>query len=103
MPTMARTDVYNWRLDVELKEQLEEAARVQKTTVDKVLARLAREWLKQRKSAIQDEEQEQARLRNLAMSFAGIIEGDGRSATNARVREVMGERLEAKRGKQSSD
>ena len=101
---MAKTEVYSWRLDPELKQQLEAAARAEKTSVSAVLERLAKQWLKQSEPA--DTDAEQGRLRALAMSSSGIVDDDGddgQSATNARVREVMGKRLEAKYGKPRSD
>ena len=93
----AKSKVYSWRLDPELKHQLEAAAGAEKTSVSRLLERLAKSWLKHKVDPESADEQE--RLRQLAMSFAGIFEGDGTSATNKRVRKVMDARLEAKYGK----
>ena len=45
---MDKTEVYSWRLDPKLKDELLEAARSEKTSVANLLERLAREWLEGR-------------------------------------------------------
>jgi hypothetical protein len=98
MNKMSKSEVYSWRLSTELKMQLEAAARDEKTSVGTILERIARAWLRRRRGSKQ-EDAEQARMRAALMACAGTYQGDGTSATNARVREVMGEYLEAKRAR----
>lgn len=101
MNKTSKSEVYSWRLSLELKMQLEAAARDEKTSIGGVLERVVREWLKRRKPAHDKAEQE--RMRAALMACAGTYKGDGTSATNKRVREVMGEYLEAKYGRRRAD
>lgn len=91
---MTKSEVYSWRLTPELKQELEAAARREKTSVGAVIERAAREWLQCRKPAF--DEAEQKRLREAMLALAGTVEGDGIPATNQRVREVITARLTAK-------
>jgi hypothetical protein len=87
-----KSEVYSWRLSPDLKEDLEEAARRERISVSRLLERIAREWLKTRASAAEDDEAEQERIRARAMRFVGSIQGgDPDRAANARerVREVL--------------
>ncbi len=94
MNKMSKSEVYSWRLARDLKMQLEAAARDEKTSVGAVLERVVREWLKSRASLDEDEAEQQRRLRERVLKAAGTISVDlGGSATNERVREVMGEYL----------
>jgi hypothetical protein len=94
MNKLAKTEVYSWRLSTELKMQLEAAARDEKTSVGAVLEQVVREWLKRRKPSDEEEVEQQRRLRERVMKAVGTISLDlGGSATNERVREVMGEHL----------
>ena len=85
-------EVYSWRLSRELKDDLEEAARREGLSLARLLERIARDWLKARSSAAEDDEAEQERIRARAMRFVGSIQGgDPDRAANARerVREVL--------------
>jgi predicted transcriptional regulator len=42
---MAKSAVYRWRLDPELKRRLEEAAHAEKTSVARLPDHIVREWL----------------------------------------------------------
>jgi len=95
----SKSEVYSWRLSAELKTQLEAAARDEKTSIGAVLERVIREWLNARKSSAEEDAADQDRRRAALMACAGTYRGDGSSATNERVREVMGEYLEAKYGR----
>jgi hypothetical protein len=95
MSKVTKSEVYSWRLAPELKMQLELAARDEKSSIGAVLERITRDWLKRRRTR-NPKKAEQERLRAALMACAGMYKGDGTSATNARVREVMGEYLEAK-------
>jgi hypothetical protein len=72
MNKMSKSEVYSWRLEPALKIEL------------------TRDWLRQRK---EEDGSEQKRLRAALMACAGSYKGDGRSATNAEIRRVMGQQL----------
>ena len=71
---MPKTEVYNWRLDADLKRRLESAARARKTSVGRLLDRIAREWLGARQS-VEDDEALQRRLHAEARKWIGSISG----------------------------
>jgi putative NIF3 family GTP cyclohydrolase 1 type 2 len=98
MNRMSKSEVYSWRITPALKAQLETVARKEKTTLAALLERIASDWLRERVSA--DDEVEQKRMRDAILACAGTYKSDGSSATNARVRQVMGEYLEARRARQ---
>jgi hypothetical protein len=94
MNKMTKNEVYSWRLSTDLKMRLEAAARDEKTSVSTILDRVVREWLAQRSQGEEDDAEQQRRLRERVMKVVGTISVDlGGSATNERVREVMGEQL----------
>ena len=94
MNKMAKSEVYSWRLSIELKMRLEAAARDEKTSIGTILDRVVREWLAKRPPNEEDDAEQQRRLRERVMKAVGTISVDlGGSATNERVREVMGEYL----------
>jgi len=87
-----KSEVYSWRLSPDLKEDLEEAARRERVSVARLLERIAREWLKAGASAAESDEAKQARLRAVAMQFAGTIRGgdpDRAAEVSKRVRELL--------------
>jgi hypothetical protein len=87
-----KSEVYSWRLSRDLKGDLEEAACRERVSVARLLERIAREWLRTRASAAEDDEAEQERLRAVAMQFVGTIRGgDPERAAEAgkRVRELL--------------
>jgi len=86
-----KSEVYSWRLSPELKADLEHAAREERVSVSRLLERIAREWLKARPSAV-DDEAEQERLRAIAMRYVGTIQGgdpDRAAEAGKRVRELL--------------
>ena len=92
-----KSEVYSWRLAPDLKGDLEEAARRERVSLARLLERIAREWLKTRPTAAEDDEAEQARLRAVAMQFAGTIRGgdpDRGAEAGKRVRELLARRYE---------
>ena len=94
MNKMSKSEVYSWRLTPALKGELEAAARAEKTNVSALLERLLREWLVTRRPSDEEDAEQQRRLRERLMKAVGAISADlGGSATNERVREVMGESL----------
>jgi hypothetical protein len=68
-----KTEVYSWRLSPDLKDDLEEAARRERVSVSRLLECIAREWLKARAAAAEDDEAEQERLRAIAMRYVGTL------------------------------
>ena len=97
MNKMSKSEVYSWRVTPALKAELEAAARAEKIPLSALMERIAEDWLKGRRSS--REKAAQQRLRAALMACAGTYKGDGTSATNQRIREVMGEHLEAKYGR----
>ena len=97
MNKMSKSTTYSWRLSTALKARLEAAAREEKADVAAILDRVVREWLKQRKQTGDTVEQERGRV--ALMRAAGVYKGDGTSATNERVRQELGEFLEARHGR----
>jgi hypothetical protein len=99
MNKMSKSEVYSWRITPALKAEIEAAARQEKTTVALLLERMARDWLE---AHMADDDEEQRRLRKQLfkaieeISSAKIPGPHIGSATNKRVREVMGERLMSK-------
>jgi predicted membrane chloride channel (bestrophin family) len=91
---IGKSEILSWRLSREVKTQLETAARDEKASVDAILDRAVREWLVKRPRQLSEEEQR--RLREQLLQAAGTVSVGGPSATNAEVRRVMGEYLEAK-------
>lgn len=94
----ARGEAYSWRLSTKLKAELEAAARDEKASIDTILEQAVREWLA-RRTPRKEGDAEQTRKRAALLACAGFYKGDGTSATNERVREVIGEYLEAKHGR----
>jgi hypothetical protein len=97
---MTKSEVYSWRLSPELKAELEEAARAEKTSVGCLLERAILEWLDSRRPP---KGKEQNRLRRELMAFAGTFHGDGTSATNVNVRAVITAGLEERYGRSRTD
>lgn len=85
---MGKTDVYSWRVDPELKAELEAAARRNDRSVGAVIAEACREWLRKSRASV-GEDEEQARLKAKLMEIAGSVAGPGVSATNANLREAF--------------
>src|SRR5262245_3200692 len=96
MNKMSKSEVYSWRLDRKLKGDLERAAKAENASVGAVLERLAREWLSTRELSEEEDAELQRRLHARARRAIGTVSIGGPSATNERVREVMGEILEKK-------
>jgi hypothetical protein len=74
---MQRPEVYDRHASVPFKDELEEAARSQKKSVDELLEQIVREWLERfREQSEENDEERQRQLRASAMKLAGAIEGD---------------------------
>lgn len=95
---MAKTEVYSWRLTLQLKSALEDAARRRGMSVSGLLEEIAGAWLEEQRRLNADDQQEQERLRAAAMKWAGSIEGDDPYLAE-NVSRVMREHLAAKYGR----
>jgi hypothetical protein len=95
---MAKTEVYSWRVDPQIKMALEEEARSQGKSVAAVLDTIAKQWLQRRKRNNGDDEAEQARLHAKVMKLAGSISG-GDPHRSEKVRESVRERLRERYGR----
>ena len=71
---MSKDRTYSWRLSASLKEALKDAARVENTSVARLLDRIAGEWLA-RGSSRGDDEAVQRRLHEAAAPFIGSVRG----------------------------
>jgi hypothetical protein len=98
---MDKTEVYSWRLDPDLKQRLEEAARAEKTSVGSLLDRIARAWLGA--GGAKDNEAQQRRLHALAEKVIGTVPLRRGPYTRERVREAVRARLTDKRQRRLRD
>ena len=85
---MGKTEVYSWRVDPELKAELEAAARRDDKSVGAVIDEACREWLGKSRT-MAEEDAARARRRKILMEAAGSVDGPGVSATNRNVREAF--------------
>jgi hypothetical protein len=74
---MGKTEVYSWRLDPDLKQRLEAAARAEKTSLGGLLDRIARDWLGAPRSG-EDEAELQRQLRAEVLKVVGTIRSGDR-------------------------
>jgi hypothetical protein len=95
---MAKTEVYSWRVDPQVKMALEHEARAQRKSVAQVLDTIAKQWLDKRKRQNGDDEAEQARLHAAAAKCFGTISG-GDLHRSEKVRETVRERLRERYGR----
>src|SRR5258708_33823694 len=70
-----KTKVYSWRVSTARKADLESEARREGTSVAELLERITAEWLQERRSSRNGEEDEQAALRRRVMATGGTIRG----------------------------
>lgn len=91
---MNKTEVYSWRLDPDLKQRLESAARDEKTSMGGLLDRIAREWLG-RHWRDKDDKALQRQLRAEIMKVVGTIRS-GDPYGSERVKEEVRAKLIAK-------
>lgn len=94
---MAKTAVYNWHLDPELKKKLEAVARAEKTSVAKVLERVVGQWLGSQRLAGPDHEPEHARSRLLRVIHDISADHDG--PLDSYSRDELRKRVVARTGK----
>jgi hypothetical protein len=79
-----KTEVYSWRVSPHLKNELQEAARVERKSLSELLEEIAKDWLQRTRHQGENEEEQQRRLREAAMKFAGTIDGGPDLAENAK-------------------
>jgi hypothetical protein len=92
---MRKTEVYSWRVAVDLKAALEAVAREERTSVGELLTHMARQCLHDRAARTHESEATQRRIRTSAERFVGSLAGgDPRRAEGARraVRERLAKR-----------
>ena len=89
---MAKSEVYSWRLNSDLKTDLDLHTRLQGKTLAEVLNMLAKGWLEEQKLQNSENESEQARLHAIAARFVGSISGGDPHASQT-VREVVRQRI----------
>lgn len=89
---MAKNEVYSWRLDADMKSELDQQARIQGTTLANVLNMLAKRWLEEQKQQNAENEAEQKRLHELMAKFAGCISG-GDPHASRNVSEIVRKRV----------
>ena len=94
---MSKSEVYSWRVSPELKERLEDAARVEDMSMAGLIEQIAVEWLEDHAHV---DEVEQRRLHHAARACMGTINGmDPYRAENAKklVREIIRQKHARKR------
>jgi hypothetical protein len=91
---MSKTEVYSWRLDPDLKQRLEAAARADKTSLGTLLDRIARDWLG-RHGSDENDEALQRRLHEEAEKWIGSI-NSGDPYGSERVKERVRAKIIAK-------
>jgi len=90
---MAKSEVYSWRIDPDLKAALQQAARDQNVSMSRLLEQIVDEWMGRRASS--DDDEEQRRLHAAAARCFGTIRGsDPRRSqeVSKRVRKKLRER-----------
>lgn len=93
---MAKSAVYSWRVDPELKAALEEAAREERTSVADLLGRLATQWLRDRAGNASGSDAVQQQIRASAEPFIGSLAG-GDPRRSELVRHRIRQRLARRR------
>jgi len=89
---MAKTEVYSWRLDPDVKMGLEEEARLQGMTLAEFLDRSAHNLIREGRRKRQSGQAEQARLHAAAEKYRGVFSG-GDPLASQKIREVVRKRL----------
>jgi len=96
---MKTTEVYSWRVERDLKESLENAARDQGASVAGLLTRIVRDWL-QRSYDITADQTAQNRVREAAVPYLGSLRGGDparASEASARVKQAIREKHASRR------
>jgi len=96
---MKATEIYSWRVERELKEALEAAARSERSSIAKLLSRIVRDWLRCRYDTADDETAQQ-RIREAGAQYLGSVRGgDASRAGEAghRTRQMIRDKHAARR------
>lgn len=91
-----KSEVYSWRVAQEVKADLEREARMRGVSVSAILDMAVRDWLS--KTGVQDDEEEQRRIRAAAAPYIGAISG-GDPGRSANVRKLVRERVRRRYGR----
>lgn len=86
---MMKSEVYSWRLEPELKEALQDAARTKGVSMSELLGRIAREFLARQDAG---EDGTQRALQDAAAATFGSIHG-GNAERSERAGETVRARL----------
>jgi hypothetical protein len=89
-----KTEVYSWRVSVDLKTELEREARRRKISLSAVLDTAAKEWL-EKQTPGKDEAARQIKLQRAAATCFGAFAG-GNKCRSETVRESTRARLRRK-------
>ena len=95
-----KTEVYSWRVSAEKKADLESEARREGTSVAELLEKITADWLQERRTSRNGEEDEQAALKRRVMATVGTIHG-GDPTLATKAREVVRERIARKHTEES--
>lgn len=98
---MAKSEIYSWRLPMELKSSLEGAARHRGSSMAELLESITTGWLREE---FEKEEAAQAelRLRERALGAIGTIEGADPTRSQ-RVHELVAARVRSKHARPRTD
>lgn len=96
---MSKSAVYSWRVDPRLKSALEDAAKLERTSLSRLLDQIASDWL-DRQPEDESEEETQNRLhREARKCFGTLTDADPYLAeqSSQRVRQIIREKHARKR------
>jgi hypothetical protein len=97
---MTKTEVYSWRVDTDLKAELQRAAKRSNQSLGGLLDRIVREWLKAHPNST--DAAEQKRLHEAAAKYIGVLRGGTRYSAEE-TRRIIRERLARKYGRSRPD
>lgn len=92
--------MYSWRIDPVLKQDLEQAARTEQTSIAQLLEQIVQDWLYKKSSP--DDEEVQQRLHEAASQTFGAFRSRD-SKGSEKVRERVRAKLRQKRATQRPD
>jgi hypothetical protein len=96
-----KTEVYSWRVSAQRKAELESEARREGTSVSALLDRITSDWLTEKRNRPDDEEAEQAAIRQRAAAAIGSLRG-GDPTRSTRASELVREIIARKHAKESN-
>src|SRR5258708_7745467 len=95
-----KTEVYSWRVSAARKADLEGEARREGTSLSALLDRITSDWLAEHRNGHENDEAEQAAIRQRASSSIGSIRGSD-PTRSARPSELVREIIARKPAKES--